>query len=216
MIIRARETDRRRFLRVERSAKLKQAVRYPQSTCGLVAMTSASHAEGRQFDPGQVYGSWQNMSVIGRARYLCQNSTRASLHRKWALARALNICLGEADAGSVGNSCRDSAASRLRLAVVLPRLLRNSQNGMGASSKTANGKAAIRKRLACRFQRVLGTACGGAPELRAVRHLRFSVGTVTGWLTWRIGNQRGAAWQGCASPLRCFGELGSQRALLIY
>jgi hypothetical protein len=24
------------------------------STCGLVAMTSASHAEGRQFDPGQV------------------------------------------------------------------------------------------------------------------------------------------------------------------
>ena len=27
---------------------------YP-STCGLVAMTSASHAEGRQLDPGQVY-----------------------------------------------------------------------------------------------------------------------------------------------------------------
>ena len=27
-----------------------------QSTCGLVAMTSASRAEGRQFDPGQVYG----------------------------------------------------------------------------------------------------------------------------------------------------------------
>ena len=25
------------------------------STCGLVAMASASHAEGRQFDPGQVY-----------------------------------------------------------------------------------------------------------------------------------------------------------------
>ena len=25
------------------------------STRGLVAMTSASHAEGRQFDPGQVY-----------------------------------------------------------------------------------------------------------------------------------------------------------------
>ena len=24
-------------------------------TCGLVAMTSAAHAEGRQFDPGQVY-----------------------------------------------------------------------------------------------------------------------------------------------------------------
>ena len=27
-------------------------------TCGLVAMTSASHAEGRQFDPGQVYLQW--------------------------------------------------------------------------------------------------------------------------------------------------------------
>ena len=26
-----------------------------QSTCGLVAMTSAQHAEGRQFDPGWVY-----------------------------------------------------------------------------------------------------------------------------------------------------------------
>ena len=43
----------------------KQFVQYPKpylsvrffctSTCGLVAMTSASHAEGRQFDPGQVY-----------------------------------------------------------------------------------------------------------------------------------------------------------------
>ena len=30
-----------------------------QGTCGLVAMTSASHAEGRQFDPGQVYASAQ-------------------------------------------------------------------------------------------------------------------------------------------------------------
>ena len=26
-----------------------------QGTCGLVAMTSAQHAEGRQLDPGQVY-----------------------------------------------------------------------------------------------------------------------------------------------------------------
>ena len=29
-------------------------------TCGLVAMTSASHAEGRQFDPGQVYLNLSN------------------------------------------------------------------------------------------------------------------------------------------------------------
>ena len=35
---------------------------YP-STCGLVAMTSASHAEGRQFDPGQVYGLSSYASV---------------------------------------------------------------------------------------------------------------------------------------------------------
>ena len=30
-------------------------LQHKQSTHGLVAMTSASHAEGRQFDPGQVY-----------------------------------------------------------------------------------------------------------------------------------------------------------------
>ena len=29
-------------------------------TCGLVAMTSASHAEGRQFDPGQVYAKFSS------------------------------------------------------------------------------------------------------------------------------------------------------------
>ena len=35
------------------------------STCGLVAMTSASHAEGRQFDPGQVYDLSDHMMGIG-------------------------------------------------------------------------------------------------------------------------------------------------------
>ena len=73
MIVRARETNRRRFARVERTAKVKHAVRYSQSTCGLAATTPASHAQGRQFDPGQVYGSWQNASVNGRAHYLCKN-----------------------------------------------------------------------------------------------------------------------------------------------
>jgi hypothetical protein len=33
-----------------------------RSTCGLVAMTSASHAEGRQFDPGQVYVCEESLS----------------------------------------------------------------------------------------------------------------------------------------------------------
>ena len=40
------------------SAKLAEYVAWlplAQGTCGLVAMTSASHAEGHQFDPGQVY-----------------------------------------------------------------------------------------------------------------------------------------------------------------
>ena len=32
-------------------------------TCGLVAMTSAQHAEGRQFNPGQVYMATQIASV---------------------------------------------------------------------------------------------------------------------------------------------------------
>ena len=31
------------------------SMHWKQSTHGLVAMTSASHAEGRQFDPGWVY-----------------------------------------------------------------------------------------------------------------------------------------------------------------
>ena len=34
-------------------------IAHSQSSSGLVAMTSASHAEGRQFDPGQLYGIWQ-------------------------------------------------------------------------------------------------------------------------------------------------------------
>ena len=38
--------------------------------CGLVAMTSASHAEGRQFDPGQVYS--QNFESIC---YLLENGS---------------------------------------------------------------------------------------------------------------------------------------------
>ena len=39
-------------------------------TCGLVAMTSASHAEGRQFDPGQVYFSISNRLASQQASLL--------------------------------------------------------------------------------------------------------------------------------------------------
>ena len=35
---------------------------YIISTCGLVAMTSASHAEGRQLNPGQVYSLMASIS----------------------------------------------------------------------------------------------------------------------------------------------------------
>ena len=53
-----------------------------RSTCGLVAMTSASHAEGRQFDPGQVYFGASSLLFAFRItseRFLCQNSTVGSL-----------------------------------------------------------------------------------------------------------------------------------------
>ena len=48
-----------------------------QGTCGLVAMTSASHAEGRQFDPGQVY----IMSLVQapRAREALESNSLALL-----------------------------------------------------------------------------------------------------------------------------------------
>ena len=39
----------------QRYAREALGQKHAQGTCGLVAMTSASHAEGRQFDPGQVY-----------------------------------------------------------------------------------------------------------------------------------------------------------------
>ena len=40
-------------------------------TCGLVAMTSASHAEGRQFDPGQVYFEKNGLLVDAKVCVEC-------------------------------------------------------------------------------------------------------------------------------------------------
>ena len=34
-------------------------IAYSQSSCGLVAMAPASHAENRQFGPGQLHCAWQ-------------------------------------------------------------------------------------------------------------------------------------------------------------
>ena len=55
-----------------------------RSTCGLVAMTSASHAEGRQFDPGQVYDLscfWQGPRVPTAGQIKCTyRHQRACFH----------------------------------------------------------------------------------------------------------------------------------------
>ena len=47
------------------------------STCGLVAMTSAQHAEGRQLDPGQVYAATASCpagSLLGRRSHHIQST----------------------------------------------------------------------------------------------------------------------------------------------
>ena len=44
-------------------------------TCGLVAMTSASHAEGRQFDPGQVYLKLPHFRYHAQIRSILANDT---------------------------------------------------------------------------------------------------------------------------------------------
>ncbi len=49
-----------------------------QGTRGLVAMTSAQHAEGRQFDPGRVYGAlaWVYVWCAQAPHALLQKSTK--------------------------------------------------------------------------------------------------------------------------------------------
>ena len=64
-----------------------------QGTCGLVAMTSASHAEGRQFDPGQLYiascpASMGTSHVAGHAPHMTSRLMRAS----GEVIRAANLC----------------------------------------------------------------------------------------------------------------------------
>ena len=48
-------TIKRRRVWADTSYTLGRLSNIAYSTCGLVAMTSAQHAEGRQFDPGRVY-----------------------------------------------------------------------------------------------------------------------------------------------------------------
>ena len=66
---------------------IKTEVAGMHGTSGLVAMTSASHAEGRQFDPGLVYilnpgaafGAWRHISSI---QYRAKIQTLGKLHPK--------------------------------------------------------------------------------------------------------------------------------------
>ena len=44
-------------------------------TCGLVAIASASHAEGRQFDPGQVYLKLPHFPYQAQIRSILANDT---------------------------------------------------------------------------------------------------------------------------------------------
>ena len=85
-----------------------------QSMCGLVAMTPATHAEGRQFDPGQMKNSFtERMSAHRRAYYLSEPS-RARL-RSRSDTRVLNNSHSQADAGCREKSCRNNAARFLSL-----------------------------------------------------------------------------------------------------
>ena len=70
------------------------------STCGLVAMTSAQHAEGRQFDPGQVYAGSAMCHCQLRGQplaYKHEGSVASFVNGKdkghsWALTRDLRNC----------------------------------------------------------------------------------------------------------------------------
>ena len=75
------------------------------STCGLVAMTSASHAEGRQFDPGQVYAYLSDVAVERRHR---QRITQLRLGdvRQFSARSACVLC----DHGSLDRVQRRPAA----------------------------------------------------------------------------------------------------------
>ena len=70
-----------------------------RSTCGLVAMTSTSHAEGPQFDPGQVYrvieivGAHGTNSLLRRSSNLISELCCACTTRKsatWTRTRVVS------------------------------------------------------------------------------------------------------------------------------
>ena len=75
-----------------------------RSTCGLVAMTSASHAEGRQFDPGQVYipyGLWQGSCVSSKHALQMQGKRQAR-----SAAQCGHLC------GRPKSSCKELETQR--------------------------------------------------------------------------------------------------------
>ena len=62
-----------RLLIIRRRRQLRRCFSEAVSTSGLVAMTSASHAEGRQFDPGQAYFFAPSLASPSPARRYTHN-----------------------------------------------------------------------------------------------------------------------------------------------
>ena len=73
-----------------------------RSTCGLVAMTSASHAEGRQFDPGQVY----SMKQILRYDTRCSFALEIIRHRTQLIHHEQASCFHITDLASISQFAR--------------------------------------------------------------------------------------------------------------
>ena len=70
-----------------------QLLKTINSTCGLVAMTSASHAEGRQFDPGQVYSHGLPCLCKWKIHYNLSQSTILHVHTFIYRERSIHIYL---------------------------------------------------------------------------------------------------------------------------
>ena len=62
-----------------------------QGTCGLAALASAQHAEGRQFDPGQVYAKRYSLN---RLQFNCLSHV-AVVGEAWVAVRRFIVAGGE-------------------------------------------------------------------------------------------------------------------------
>ena len=141
-------------------------------TCGLVAMTSASHAEGRQFDPGQVYAQARAVS----------NACACGLAVRPNLAATSKCASREGRAGgSAAGGFRCAFASQTALQT---RTGKTKWNRLQAYVYRARAiSASVSERSACALERTLrpaiaatsAVACSAARvgcELLTVESLR--------------------------------------------